>query len=374
MNFNKVICLFICMLAVGCNTPHAGISLIEEGSAGIEYAKGFRLKESNGIYLLDIVNPWIPSQLLRSYVLAPAEAEIERLAEAKERHLIRIPIERAAIYSTVHTSLFEEFDASDRIMGICESRYLTSQNLQQMISEGTIIDLGESSSPNIEKIIDGEADIIIATPFENCSYGAAEKIGIPIFESADYMESTPLARSEWIKLFGILFGKREEADSIFNNLKQSYLSICNSVPENGIRPTLISEREYSGVWMVPGSDSYMVNIYKDAGADYIFSDIKGADSKSCSFEAVLEKGIDADIWVMKYYLDRSMTYNDLYAEYEPYSQFKAYQTKKIYTCNTAISSYYEDLLLHPDYILQDLVNIINGRDISNNRYYKAMEQ
>mgnify|MGYP000624006359 CR=1 FL=1 len=86
-------------------------------------------------------------------------------------------------------------------------------------------DLGEATSPNIEKMIEIGAELVIASPFQNSSYGPVEKIGIPIIEGADYMEAFPLGRTEWIRFYGLLFGKEEMADSIFKETEQAYLSL-----------------------------------------------------------------------------------------------------------------------------------------------------
>ena len=54
-----------------------------------------------------------------------------------------------------------------------------------------------------------------------------------------------------------------------------------------------------------------------------------------------------------------MTYSDLKAEYKPYEMFKPFREKKIYTCNTTHTPYYECISIHPDIILADLVHIFH---------------
>ena len=68
--------------------------------------------------------------------------------------------------------------------------------------------------PDIERIIDLRADAILLSPFENSGgYGRLEQIGVPIIECADYMETSALGRAEWMKFYGLLYGKEHEADS-----------------------------------------------------------------------------------------------------------------------------------------------------------------
>ena len=80
--------------------------------------------------------------------------------------------------------------------------------------------------PDVERIIDLNADAILLSPFENNGgYGRLEQIGVPIIECADYMERSALGRAEWMKFYGILFGREHEADSLFAVVKQNYTSL-----------------------------------------------------------------------------------------------------------------------------------------------------
>lgn len=63
-------------------------------------------------------------------------------------------------------------------------------------------------APDIERIIALKPEAILVSPFENSGgYGKLDKLHIPIIEAADYMESSPLGRAEWMKFYGMLFGK-----------------------------------------------------------------------------------------------------------------------------------------------------------------------
>lgn len=87
---------------------------------------------------------------------------------------------------------------------------------------GKLTDAGNSMSPDIERVMSLNPDAILLSPFENAGYGRIGKIGIPIIECADYLETSPLGRAEWIKFFGLLYGKEVEADSILRKSKKLY--------------------------------------------------------------------------------------------------------------------------------------------------------
>lgn len=218
------------------------------------------------------------------------------------------------------------------------------------------------------------AELVIASPFQNSSYGPVEKIGIPIIEGADYMEAFPLGRTEWIRFYGLLFGKEEMADSIFKETEQAYLSLKDLTANIDNRPTVLSEKKFGSSWYVPSGDSYMAHLFEDAGADYMFKDLPGAGSTPLAFETVFDKAIHADIWLVKYNQSSEMTYNDLRSEYTPYENFDAFKKQRIYTCNTGAVPYYEEFPIHPEYLLKDLIWIFHPELVFgySPRYFRKM--
>ena len=160
--------------------------------------------------------------------------------------------------------------------------------------------MGEATAPNVEMMIDKGAELVIVSPFQNSGYGPVEKLGIPIIEGADYMESLPLGRTEWIRFYGMLFGKEALADSIFRQTEKSYLDLKQLVTADMPRPTVISEKKFGASWFMPAGDSYIANMYADAGADYVFKELPGAGSTPLAFETVLDRAIHADMWLIKY--------------------------------------------------------------------------
>ena len=352
----------ITLAAASCGNRHNGTS------AGMpvpmKYAQYLDIRDCKGYSVADIVNPWDTARLLHRYILVPADSALP--AGLPEGTLIRTPVDHIIVYSSVHASIIDMLGGSGRISGVCEPEYMTCEAIREGIAAGTIIDCGNSVSPNIERIADAGGKVIIASPFANSGYGAAGKLGIPIVEAADYMENLPLGRTEWVRLFGALLGCRERADSLFHEAESEYNEVKDKVMQHiqdcggdSHRPTLLAERKYGASWDVPGGASYMVRIYEDAGADYIFGDNSSTANINMSFENVLKEGMDADIWVLKYWSEEPMSYASLQAEYHLYSRFKAFREKRIFGCNTFSSTYYDDIVLHPAWILADLAAVFH---------------
>jgi len=225
--------------------------------------------------------------------------------------------------------------------------------------------LGESVSPNTEKMIELGVEVVLVSPFHNAGYGSVEKAGIPIIECADYMETTPLGRAEWLRFLGLLTGQTVLADSLFHETEARYQEIKNAVANVAYRPTLFTEKKYGSSWYVPAGRSFMAHLYNDAGVDYIFSYLPGSGGTPLSIETVLDKAIHADFWLFNYNLDTEMTYQSLAAEYGLYATFDAFKKHRIYGCNTQYSLFFEEAPMHPDYLLCELVAIFHPELMPN---------
>lgn len=321
------------------------------------YAKLFEITGYSNCKVISVINPWDTTRILQKYVLVDKDSPLpDNLPQGT---IIRTPVENIIMYTTIHASIWEEMGALEDIKGICEPEYLTSAKALQMISQGKIHDCGKAAAPNVEKIMDIGGEIIIASPFEYGGYGQAEKLGIPIFESADYMENHPLGRVEWLKVFGLLSGRKDVADSLYNATCGRYNALKQLAANVEKRPRVMSERKYGASWFIAGGASYMATMYKDAGGEYIFTGYNSTGSVPLSFENVYDAACDADIWLFKYGKERDMTYNDLRSEYKPYENFAPFKNKGIYTCNSVKTPYYEYIAIHPDYILADFLHIFH---------------
>ena len=341
-------------------------------SDSIQYAQGFTVQRFDTYIMVEVRDPWDSTRLLQRYLLVDRTKSVP--GGLPKGTIVTVPVKDIVIYTSVHAAIIDQLHETDKVIGVCEPRYMDTPAIQEGIQAGRIADLGEATSPNIEKMIEIGAELVIASPFQNSSYGPVEKIGIPIIEGADYMEAFPLGRTEWIRFYGLLFGKEEMADSIFKETEQAYLSLKDLTANIDNRPTVLSEKKFGSSWYVPSGDSYMAHLIEDAGADYMFKDLPGAGSTPLAFETVFDKAIHADIWLVKYNQSSEMTYNDLRSEYTPYENFDAFKKQRIYTCNTGIVPYYEEFPLHPEYLLKDLIWIFHPELVPgySPRYFSKM--
>ena len=284
---------------------------------------------------IEVKNPWDTSSILRSID-------------------VKTPVKRAAVYTATHAALLEELGAGSGIGGLFDVEYLSNSNLHRAMERGSILNLGSSSAVSIERVMELNPDLLMPSPYESQGgYGRLEQMGIPILECADYMEYSPLARAEWMRVYGMLFGQEKRADSLFKEVEDRYMALKAMASRCPRRPRLLMERPLSGTWYVPCGGSTTGILYQDAGADYIFSHLEGSGAAALSIEHVLDKAVEADFWLIKSFcpLNRAMLTEDCPAT----SKIGA----RLMVCNTQEIPFFEETPCHPDLLLENLLCIFH---------------
>ena len=348
------------LLLSACGGGRKTSSLQAEGDTiRMKYSSLLQIVKHADYTVVTIRNPWDTLKVLHTYLLADREKPLpEHLPEGT---VVRTPLQKSVIYSSVHCSLWSELDELKGIGGVCGLEYIKLPQIQEGCRNGSIVNVGNSMNPDIERIIDLRPDAILLSPFENSGgYGRVGKLNIPIIECADYMETSALGRAEWMRLYGLLLGKEAQADSLFAGIEKEYLTLTQQVKSQNLkRPTVISEMKNSSAWYIPGGNSTMGRLYQDAGADYVFAYLSNSGSVPLAFETVFDRGGNADIWLIKYNQPQDKTYSELERDYAPYARFKAFQDRKVYGCNTNHVPFYEESPFHPELLLKDLIKIFH---------------
>lgn len=351
-------------------------SEINGESISIEYAKGFSIKQFDGYKILTINNPWPKSDKSFNYLLIENDAKIPSLVQYDYK--ITIPLKRVVVTSTTHIPSLEVLAEESSLVGFPGLDYISSEKTRDLISKGVIRELGRNESINTEVLISLEPDAVIgfAVDGNNKSFNIIQKSGIPIIYNGDWTEETPLGKAEWIKFFGALYNKDDQALKQFNKIKQSYIS-SKELAKNAIsKPTVLSGSMYKDQWYVPYGNSWSAQFIEDANATYIYGDTKGSGSISLSFESVLNKSSDAEYWIAP---GQFQSFQQLLETSPHYNQFKAVQNKNVFTYNNSLGAtggvlYYELAPTRPDLVLKDLISIFHPELMPNYQptFFKAL--
>ena len=341
----------------------------------LHYSSNLSLIDYEDYIVAQLRNPWDTAKILHTYVLVDKNQPLPQ--ELPQGTLVRTPLSKAIIYSSVHCSLLKDFGALNSIGGVCDLKYIKLPEIEEGCRNGTIADVGDGMNPNIEKIIDLHPDAILLSPFENSGgYGRVEKLNVPIIECADYMETSSLGRAEWMRFYGLLFGKKTEADAMFASIERNYKDLQELVKPISFAPSVMCDLKTSSTWYTPGGNSTIAKLYSDAGANYIFREDTHSGSLPYPFEVIFEKGQQTDFWLIRYNQPVDKTYGELEKEFAPYAGFRPFKERNIYGCNTNRVPFYEETPFHPDWLLKDLIKIfhpslLEGYEL---RYYNKLAE
>lgn len=363
-----------------------------------------------------VSNPWKAGTLLHRYILIPKGEEGDKTVAmlAKRRSMgarcatdtVRTPVERSAVFIAPHCQLMYELGCRQAIRGVCDLNYINIPDVKKRVvsagnassgsvsaenaaARNSIIDCGSSMAPDIERIIALKPEAILVSPFENSGgYGKLDKLHIPIIEAADYMESSPLGRAEWMKFYGMLFGKDSKAaagkasmtvlsasceataDSLFSQIEKKYLDLKTEAGKLPKGLSVLTERKTGNVWYVPGGQSTIGILMKDANARYIFEDDEHSGSLAMSPEQILAKGKQVDIWAFKYFGGAPLSQVQLLQEYDGYKALAAFSRGNIYQVDTSTVPYFELTSFHPELLLREFIILAHGERFGKLKFYK----
>mgnify|MGYP004645395313 FL=1 len=379
---NIIFGALVVLLVVACQ---GGKTASGEGGDTLQmkYAELLTIvKHNDGAYTEAIIeNPWKKGTTLHKYILVPKGNEgDETVARLKDDirenatlqmgshcDIVRTPLESNVVFTAPHCQLMYELGCKNAITGVCDKDYINIPDIKERVklSDGkvstsdtdkVIIDCGSSMQPDIERIIALKPEGLFISPFENSGgYGKLDKLHIPIIETADYMETSPLGRAEWMKFYGLLFKSEERSDSLFSSIEKEYLALKAEAAKLPQGLSILTERKMGSVWYVPGGKSTMGILLKDANAKYIFADDTHSGSLAYGPERILSKGTQIDVWAFKYFGGKALSKNDLLAEYEGYKVLKAFNSNSIYQVDTSTQPYFELTSFHPEILLREFI-------------------
>lgn len=366
-------CLFVfltALLLVGCSQGgQTGGDALEP--IALRHAQQLTLERGEHYVVARLANPWKKGQTLQTYILLDSTLDTPPV-DAPKGVVVRVPLRHAVVFASPYASLLQMLGREKAVAGVADRQYMLLPYVQQGVKAGSIADCGNSMQPSVERMLALKADGIMLSPYEGSSFGALEKMGIPIIQCADYMETSALGRAEWMRFYGILFGAEAEADSLFGVVEKEYGALKAKAQTARQTRSVLPDRRVGSVWYVPGGQSSVGTLYRDAAGSYAYAKDEHSGSLSLPFETVLDRFGKADFWLMSY--QGQLSRQSLLAEYAGYKTLKPFQTGEIYACKVDSVPYFEQVSWRPDWLLGDLVQLFHPdlRTAQPLRYYKKL--
>jgi iron complex transport system substrate-binding protein len=254
--------------------------------------------------------------------------------------------------------MFQTIDALDQVVGVGFASLIKNAAVKESITQGTIRDISHGDGVSEEILVQLKPDFFLVYSYGDKDYSIYQKRNIEVIPIAEYLEKTPLGRSEWVVLVGALTGKLDQAKASFQALEQRYFQSQQQV-QMLAKPTVFTGYYNSGNWYAPPGNSFVARFLKDAGAQYLFADTLANENLIIPFEKMFVAMHQCQYWGKLAFTPDNPTLENFAADAPQLSQLPSYQAKHLFYCNTQTTDYFGDAVMQPDIILKDLIHIFH---------------
>jgi iron complex transport system substrate-binding protein len=330
--------------------------------ASIEYAEGWTIEYFDHYKVITVLNPWREADVTFQYVLVQCGTPTPDGYD--DAQVIEIPTDTMISMSTAYLPHFAELGLVDRLVGVDSFAFVYTPEIVERIEAGEVAEVGGGAQLNVERVLALDPDLVMTYGIGDPQSDVHPRLidaGVPVVINAEYMETGPLGRAEWIK-FTAAFANREAAAApIFANIATQYETLAEQARAAEDRPSVFVNAPFQGTWYMPGGNSYPAQLLADAGADYLWSEDDTTGGLPLSFETVLERAADADYWLRP---GDASSLEELLAQDERFASFEAVQQGNVYNNNRRLSAgggndYWETGLSNPHLLLADLIAILH---------------
>jgi len=361
----RKLCLVLIVLFsafAGCkNDIKPATKQAEKIANTVKYARGLQIYNYEGFTVVKVTQPWPDATDGFTYVMQHKGAVLPD--SLKNSIIIPVPLKSIAVTSTTHIPSLEMLGVENTLVGFPGTDYISSVKTRARIDSGKVKEAGANESLNTEVLLDLAPDAIVAFGINstNKTLNSLQQSGLKVIYNGDWTEQSPLGKAEWIKFFGALYGKEKEANELFNKVEKDYNEALKLAQKVSTKPTVMAGALFQDQWYMPQGGSWGALFLKDAGANYLWADSAGTGSISLSFETVLEKAENADVWIGP---GQFTSLKEMTDTNPHYAQFKSFKNKQVYSYSNKKGAtggllYFELAPNRPDLVLKDLISILH---------------
>ena len=341
------------------------LPLVYEDSLRLQYAENFSIDYYAGGYSMITTK-----RDGRRFLIVPEQAQApEGLEEGIV--ILKQPIQDIYLVASAVMDMFCQLDGLDAISfsGQKQENWYI-EDAKNAMAEGRLLYAGKYNRPDYEQLVSRGCRLAIENGMIAHAPEVVEKLedfGIPVLMEASSYEAHPLGRVEWIKLFGALLGKEEEAERIF----QEQADILNRISEDQPSGKTVAFFFVSsnGMVQVRQSFDYIPRMIELAGGRYIFENLGDPKSRKATMnmqaEEFYHKARNADFLIYNSSIDGGIsTIKELLDKCEFLEDFQAVKEGNVWC--TSNDMYQQSLSI--GYLMEDMHRMLQGDDSSPMHY------
>ena len=308
-----------------------------------EYAEHFKIQARGAARRVIVLGPGGDQDTLGKYVLG-SDPDLRWQP-------VKAPLQRVAVVSTTHLPFFSALGISGTVVGAAHTEQIRDTVMRRLVAQGKVIEVGRADGLDRETLIGLAPEAIFDPPFGTVPKASAAFGNV--IAVTEYLEQHPLGRAEWIRFFGLLLGRTEQADSIFNAIKHRYATVRSmniAVPDP---PTVFFGSSWNQTWYAPPANSYMERLITDAGGRYWAIDSVAKENVPVALEQLLLIAAECDHFGLMLSKEGKVDASFLVGGDPRLAKMDAVQKGGFYG-NSARSDLFGQALLEPETILRDL--------------------
>lgn len=366
--------LLISLLGICAGCGHRGTGIEEYDVAAYEpqYAQGFEILGAEGKESVVLVtkSPWQGASDPTMLFIARGG---EQAPEGFQGQVLDGEARRIVCMSSTHVALLDAIDQTDRVAGVSGLGFITNPKILMRSDVG---DVGYDNSINYERLLAINPDLVLLYGVNgiNTLEPKLRELGIPFAYIGDYLESSPLGKAEWMVPIAEITGSRQAGEDAFAPIPDNYNRLKEQAAQSASKPLVLLNSPYSDSWVMPPVGSYMVRLIEDAGGQYCCPEITGSQSQPIGMERAFSLGQQADVWLN---CGQARTMAQLLAACPKMDTARPVVNGRVYNCTLRATpgggnDFWESGIAHPDWVLQDLINIFSGADTAQLAYYEHL--
>jgi len=365
MNFLRFILIITFFITSACGRrDRKRADIFRKAGNEIERAERFTLEKKDGWTEVKIINPWQgATDVSQIYYLVKRGSELP--AGLDSGAVIFVPLKKIICMSTTHLAMISAIGEGKSIVGVSGTNFIYSPELNKNVERGFIADVGYEANLNKELILKISPDLIMIYGIgsESAGYmGKIKELGTKIIINADYLETDPLSRAEWIKLFGALYCKESLADSIYKSEVAEYDKLKSYIDQNTTnKPKVLLGLPFKDTWYISPGNSFIGKLISDAGGDYLWMNTKSSMSMPYGIESVYLQGMKADFWLN---IGSVTSKNEISNVDQRLDDLPCFKKDDLFNNNKRVTEnggndFWESGSLHPHLLLKDIATILH---------------
>lgn len=353
--------LILCTISsfISCGNKSAKTSNAQPSTTlKLNYAEGFSIRYFANYKEVIVFSPWVKGTVYARYYLI-TNASTKTPTDGTK---VLTPLKTLAATSVTQFEFLSLLGEINSIDGVCSPKIIYNLEINKRVGAGKIVDLGDAFSLNVEKTLQLKPGAVMMSGY-NQNDPAAQRIseaGIPVIFNNEWMETSLLARAEWIKFVGAFYNKEKLADSIFADVDKRYNAIKSKAAAVKSKPNIMSGSNFRGTWYMPAGRSFMGKLFADAGANYFYANDTTTGSLPLHVETVLKNFSETDIWL-------NCSFNsiaDLIKADSKHAFFRPVKLNRVYNFNKRLlpstaNDFWESAVARPDLLLSDVIAILH---------------